>query len=85
MIAARFREIWSRRKYGDIPKDAMTPEEVQLVNKRWATMAGDTCWMDAFHAEWRATDPAGHAAQFNRTFYESAATMRADDDEDGDS
>ena len=80
----RFAEIWANRGMQNDVSKAMTDAEREYIRQRWITsMPSDTCWDDAFHAEWRRVDLAGHAKHFKGTFYESAETMRADD-EDGE-
>jgi hypothetical protein len=79
ITSKRLREIWDSRTYGDIPKDTMTKDEINVINRRWAQMPGSNCWMDAFHDVWRTVDPFGHHVLFGGTFYESLETMAADD------
>lgn len=82
MTPARFAAIWADR--GPQNTVRLTPEEDAQVTAHWRTLDGATCWMDAFHALWRLTDPEGHRARFARTFYESAESMAAEDDDKDD-
>lgn len=81
MKPGRFEALWIDGSGASL-RDRMTREELADVFKEWDTLGGDSNWMDAFHTLWRKTDPDGHRARFRGTFYETAATMRADDDEE---
>lgn len=79
MTAQRFTELWDA--HGHSAAAEMTPAELADIDQQWDKLDGSSCWIDAFHAAWRAVDPAGHKAKFGGKFYETAERMQADDDE----
>lgn len=79
---ARFAAIWNQRGAGGSVDHLLLLHEARAVREEWDALPGDTCWQDAFHALWRRTDPAGHAERFKGSFYETADSMRAEDDDE---